>query len=73
MDDAMKEKEYQCPLCGKRFGEEGGKSRCATCGKGECGMVCCPNCGYEFPGMDTGIARWVRRIAGGGRGNRSSD
>ena len=38
----------RCPLCGKRFSAEDA-ARCATCALAKrCGLVMCPNCGYEF-------------------------
>lgn len=41
--------ETQCPLCGTRFIEEGNEG-CKVCPRYmRCGMLLCPNCGYEFP------------------------
>ncbi len=39
----------KCPLCGNNFDEEQAKGGCAGCGVKGCGLVRCPNCGYEFP------------------------
>jgi hypothetical protein len=38
-----------CPLCSHKFTEY--QQPCAKCvlHKSACGLVCCPNCGYEFP------------------------
>lgn len=38
-----------CPLCGKKFKKEEAGKACAACGKKDCGLIKCPNCGYEFP------------------------
>ena len=39
----------QCPLCGVRFVEEDNEG-CKVCPRFmKCGMLLCPNCGYEFP------------------------
>lgn len=39
----------QCPLCGKRFDMEDNKG-CKVCPSYmSCGLLLCPNCGYEFP------------------------
>ena len=38
----------KCPLCGYVFNEEKAASGCAGCSiKKGCGLVKCPNCGYE--------------------------
>ena len=37
----------KCPMCGIEFDEKQGKSACAGCVMKGCGMVKCPNCGYE--------------------------
>lgn len=39
-----------CPLCGLRYSERDSKSACASCPVGgSCGLMKCPNCGYEQP------------------------
>gem|GEM_PF-3330982 len=39
---------HRCPLCGKQFRAEEA-TQCAACALAQkCGMVMCPNCGYEF-------------------------
>ncbi|MEW5718237.1 MAG: hypothetical protein AB1817_06415 [Chloroflexota bacterium] len=38
----------RCPLCGKAFRAEDAAA-CAACALAKrCGLVLCPNCGYEF-------------------------
>lgn len=39
----------KCPLCGKIFAKEESGEACSACGKKGCGLIKCPNCGYEFP------------------------
>jgi len=40
--------EIRCPLCGKPFRAEDAAA-CAACALAKrCGLVMCPNCGYEF-------------------------
>jgi NMD protein affecting ribosome stability and mRNA decay len=50
---------YTCPLCGTEF-EKGENSVCKSCplGSRTCNLLCCPNCGYEWPEG----SRWVDRI-----------
>ena len=39
----------RCPLCGQTFAVEEAEA-CAVCPLlHRCGLVMCPNCGYEFP------------------------
>ncbi len=40
----------KCPLCGTEFsvGDPAACKRCPLAGSG-CNLVCCPNCGYEWP------------------------
>ncbi len=39
--------EKLCPLCGKRFSEEGMK--CSGCLLSKnCNLLCCPHCGYTY-------------------------
>ena len=46
--DRFPPSEIRCPLCGKRFSAEDA-AQCATCALAKrCGLVMCPNCGYEF-------------------------
>ncbi len=38
---------HRCPLCGKSFSEQGMK--CAGClFSKDCGLLCCPHCGYTY-------------------------
>jgi len=40
--------DIRCPLCGKSFRAEDAAA-CAACALAKCcGLVMCPNCGYEF-------------------------
>ncbi len=40
----------KCPLCGLEFKEEEGASHCRGCPLARsCGLIRCPNCGYEVP------------------------
>ncbi|MEI7641080.1 MAG: hypothetical protein WCJ46_06195 [bacterium] len=40
----------KCVLCGYEFNEAKAKTACEGCPLGEkCGLVKCPNCGYESP------------------------
>ena len=48
----------KCPLCGTEF-DEGSVVACQSCplaGK-NCNLVCCPNCGYEWPAESRIVAR----------------
>ena len=41
--------KVQCPLCGNRF-ESKDNETCKLCPNFmKCGLLICPNCGYEFP------------------------
>lgn len=42
----------RCPFCGHEFDKTGARSSCQSCSmsSSSCGMVKCPNCGYEVPG-----------------------
>jgi len=49
----------KCSLCGYQFSEKDAESACSKCtfSKG-CGLVKCPNCGFELaPDPD-----WIKRI-----------
>ena len=46
--DGVLPSEIRCPLCGKHFRAEDA-AQCAACALAKrCGLVMCPNCGYEF-------------------------
>ena len=46
-------KQHTCPLCGNKF-KKGSLTACQGCPlHGNCDLIKCPNCGYEFiPGVD---------------------
>ncbi len=40
----------KCPLCGLEFREQEAQKACGRCMLAKsCGLVKCPNCGYESP------------------------
>jgi hypothetical protein len=42
--------KIKCALCGYMFDEKNGKASCKGCFmSGGCGLLRCPNCGYETP------------------------
>ncbi|RJP20830.1 MAG: hypothetical protein C4520_10795 [Candidatus Abyssobacteria bacterium SURF_5] len=54
----------QCPLCGMHF-EPDEEKKCKGCPiQKNCGLVCCPNCGYQMP-KESRLAEWVRRLLKG--------
>ena len=45
-----------CGYCGKSFEENRSQKACKACPLGsDCGLILCPHCGYENPGMP----RWI--------------
>ena len=50
----------KCTMCGYQFEEKSAQTACKSCplNKG-CGMVCCPNCGFEVP-LEP---KWLRKLA----------
>jgi rubredoxin len=51
----------KCDLCGFEFEEAEAAKGCAGCGGlGGCGLIRCPNCGYEWPTEPT----WLQRLKG---------
>ena len=45
-----------CGFCGKAFEENRSQPACKACPLGsDCGLILCPHCGYENPGMP----RWI--------------
>jgi len=50
----------RCALCGHEFDETESAPACAACaiGKGGCGLIRCPSCGYEWPREP----EWVSRL-----------
>ncbi len=55
----------KCPFCGHCFREEEAKNGCRGCPlAGACGMLRCPNCGYDVPvepGLIKAFKAWRRR------------
>ena len=51
----------KCSLCGFDFNEENVKSSCSACplSKG-CGLIRCPNCGFEMAPE----AKWIKKVLG---------
>ena len=63
---------YRCALCGYAFepGEEAERA-CRSCpvSGGDCGLVKCPACGYEWPDeRRSAAAGLLARIFGRGKG-----
>jgi len=52
----------KCPLCGLRFKEEESAIACQGCPISRpCGLIKCPNCGYEIP-RDTGLIKFLNKL-----------
>jgi len=50
----------KCPLCGCEFSESA-TTQCRRCPlHGDCQLVCCPNCGYQWP-QDSRVVSWLKR------------
>jgi hypothetical protein len=50
---------FDCPLCACKFTH--GELTCVSCPLGAgCGIVKCPNCGYQFPRGSRLVAWWSR-------------
>jgi predicted Zn-ribbon and HTH transcriptional regulator len=48
----------RCQLCGFEFEEGQAAGGCAACSlRGGCGLIRCPNCGYEWPREPEWLAR----------------
>ena len=57
-----------CGYCGKPFDEDRSQPACRQCPVGSgCGLVRCPHCGYENPGMPGWISFLKKRLGGGAR------
>jgi hypothetical protein len=55
-------REVQCALCGYRFRPSAETMSCAGCPiDRRCRVICCPNCGYEFPGESL-VVEFFRRL-----------
>jgi len=51
----------KCPLCGLEFEESEGLAACKSCPVSRtCGLVKCPNCGYEVPG-DPQVVKLIKK------------
>jgi rubredoxin len=49
----------KCTLCGFEFDEKNAKAGCADClMMKNCGLIKCPNCGYEFPKTP----EWINKL-----------
>lgn len=56
-----------CGYCGKSFAEDRSQKACKACPLGsDCGLILCPHCGYENPGMPRWIAFLRDRFTGKG-------
>ncbi|MEI6971014.1 MAG: hypothetical protein WCL44_05800 [bacterium] len=55
----------KCTMCGYQFEQKAGKAACKDCPLGSgCGMVCCPNCGFELPVEPAWIGKLVELVKG---------
>ena len=56
----------KCQLCGLEFKEEDGRATCKGCTLSRsCGLIKCPNCGYEIPrepDFIKSLKRWKEKI-----------
>lgn len=53
----------KCSLCGMEYDEEKASKSCAGCIMAKkCGLVKCPNCGFETPPEPEWLKRRRRRI-----------
>jgi hypothetical protein len=51
----------RCALCGCEFDPRAGGCRPSCPLAGNCGVVCCPRCGYGFPQEERGLAGLVKK------------
>jgi len=58
-------RQIHCPLCGYHF-DPGALACHSHCPMNQsCGLICCPNCGYQIPDEEkSGLATWLRRRLG---------
>ncbi|MBI5253839.1 MAG: hypothetical protein HY930_05520 [Euryarchaeota archaeon] len=67
----------KCPLCGYEFRREEMKCKKCPLVMGECKIICCPNCNYQFVEESTilnflqRIFRRERRYSNGGKNERA--
>jgi rubredoxin len=56
----------KCQLCGLEFKEEEGQTACSGCHMSRsCGLIKCPNCGYEAPkesNLIKSLKRWKEKL-----------
>jgi rubredoxin len=54
----------KCELCGFEFAESEASRACSGCSAlGGCGLIRCPNCGYEWPkepAWMTRLTNWLK-------------
>jgi hypothetical protein len=55
---------YHCPLCGFNF-DKGESVPCKSCpiGAATCNLLCCPNCGYQWP-EESKVVSALRKLFG---------
>ena len=59
VDEKEAKNKLTCVLCGMRF--EVGEKSCKGCPiRKDCGLICCPNCGYQIP-KESKLAQWIQR------------
>ena len=55
----MSDSKYKCPLCGFEFDKS--ELKCHSCPmSASCNVICCPNCGYGFPGQSR-VVEWLKK------------
>ena len=58
MDVSDDGKTVKCTLCGAEF--EPGGNTCGGCAlRKDCKLICCPNCGFEFP-EESKLVTWLK-------------
>jgi len=51
----------KCSLCGFEFSEGEARRGCSGCASlGGCGLIRCPNCGYEWPPEPAWLTKLMR-------------
>ena len=59
----------KCTMCGYQFAQKSGKAACKSCPLSTgCGMVCCPNCGFEIPVEP----KWLKKLTDLIRGKKNA-
>lgn len=60
VDFSERKDTITCGLCGMTFepGEKGGCGGCPI--RKDCGLICCPNCGYQMP-KESKLVDWMKR------------